>query len=988
MDYEDKSKEQIIAELVELRESYQKEITKCRQTEDEFINFINLSSDAFILVGLDGKIKRINLTFCKTILGCNPEELVGRSCIEFINSFVHPDDLSKTIKVAQNAIKGEYDNLENRYLCKDGSIKWYKWTHTPLVNTELYYGVGHDITQQKIAEGKLKKSNDQINNILESIGDAFFALDSQWKFIYFNKEAERIYKRKSQEVIGKNIWDEFPSYIGTDYQKNYFKSMNDRVVIHTESKGIHSNEWVEVHIYPSNDGISVYYRDISERKRMEIALHESEERYRKLVELSPDTIIVHYKGNIIFTNEAGANLLGYKKPEEVYGKNLLEFFHPDYPESSKTRYHLVLEGNTVQFMEIRMVRSDGTIIDVESAAVPLIYQGRKYIQVVIRDITSQKAESKRAQDLLLNQFRQMSTIFDSINALIYVVDMENYELLFINKYGLDLFGLDIVGKPCFQVLQSDQVEPCAFCTNKLLTRDGLPLETYVWECKNTVCNRWFQCIDRAITWVDGRLVRVEIAFDITERKNMEESLRESEERYRILFTNTNDSIFVYGLTSHNLPGKFIEVNDVACKSLGYKREELLNLLPNDIKYTDKPFELANTINKLITEKHVLYESVNIAKDARKIPVEVNANLFDLNGESIILAIDRDITERKKAVEVLETERKRLFSLLDGLPGIVYLRDSNYNVHFSNQYFWNLFGKPRNNRCYEVIHNRKEPCKECPSDRVFNTNTSQTWENSYTNGKTFEIYTYPFQDINGSPLVLNLLIDITERKQFEKEMARLSKLNLIGEMAAGIAHEVRNPMTTVRGFLQLLGNKKEYVQYKEYHELMIEELDRANSIITEFLSLAKDKVDYLEVRSLNSIIEIMYPLINAEAMNSGKDVRIDYGNIPELLLNEKEIRQLLLNLIQNGLESMDTGGCLDIKTFVEGGEVVLKVKDQGSGISHELLEKIGTPFFTTKANGTGLGLATCYSIAKRHNARIDVETGSKGTIFSVRFKVPI
>ncbi|MDP4161364.1 MAG: ATP-binding protein, partial [Bacillota bacterium] len=108
--------------------------------------------------------------------------------------------------------------------------------------------------------------------------------------------------------------------------------------------------------------------------------------------------------------------------------------------------------------------------------------------------------------------------------------------------------------------------------------------------------------------------------------------------------------------------------------------------------------------------------------------------------------------------------------------------------------------------------------------------------------------------------------------------------------------------------------------------------------------------------------------------------------PDLLLNDKEIRQLLLNLIQNGLESMDTGGCLDIKTFVEGGEVVLKVRDQGNGISHEQLEKIGTPFFTTKANGTGLGLATCYSIANRHNATIKIDTGPEGSTFYVRFKV--
>jgi PAS domain S-box-containing protein len=228
------------------------------------------------------------------------------------------------------------------------------------------------------------------------------------------------------------------------------------------------------------------------------------------------------------------------------------------------------------------------------------------------------------------------------------------------------------------------------------------------------------------------------------------------------------------------------------------------------------------------------------------------------------------------------------------------------------------------------------------------------------------------------------VDISERKQLENELARIEKLNLIGEMAAGLGHEVRNPITTVRGFLQILGKRELSITNKDYYNLMIDELDRANAIITEFLSLAKNKAVKLELKNLNSVIANLAPLIEANVFTINQNIMIELGNIPELLLDEQEIRQLILNLVRNGMEAMDSGGLLTIKTFIDGDEVVLLIQDQGHGISEELLENIGTPFFSTKESGTGLGLAVCYSIATRHKARILVESGKEGTAFSVRF----
>lgn len=229
-----------------------------------------------------------------------------------------------------------------------------------------------------------------------------------------------------------------------------------------------------------------------------------------------------------------------------------------------------------------------------------------------------------------------------------------------------------------------------------------------------------------------------------------------------------------------------------------------------------------------------------------------------------------------------------------------------------------------------------------------------------------------------------LTDITERKEMELEMARLDRLNLIGQMAAGIGHEIRNPMTSVRGFLQLLRGKEDLQPYLSYFDMMIEELDRANLIITEYLSLARKDAADLENHNLNQILEAIYPLILSDAANCSVTVTFAKEPLPDLPLNPKEIRQLVLNLVRNGLDAMTGGGVLSLRTSLEGEDVILAVQDQGSGIDPSLLDKLGTPFMTTKDQGVGLGLATCYSIVARHGAKLDVQTGPQGTTFFVRF----
>lgn len=233
-------------------------------------------------------------------------------------------------------------------------------------------------------------------------------------------------------------------------------------------------------------------------------------------------------------------------------------------------------------------------------------------------------------------------------------------------------------------------------------------------------------------------------------------------------------------------------------------------------------------------------------------------------------------------------------------------------------------------------------------------------------------------------VLVVVNDITELKQYKQEISRLDRLNLVGEMAAGIAHEVRNPMTTVNGFLQLMRANNRYNEDFDNMDLMIEELDRANGIISEFLSLARNKVVDLVRGDLNTRLLKLYPLLQAEALKKDIKMDMDLHETSAIMVDEADLRQLVLNLAINGMDAMPQGGTLTIRTYEDRYGVNLIVEDQGTGIPADIVEHLGKPFFTTKEKGTGLGLAVCCRIVERHAAYMEFDSSTDGTAFTIIF----
>ncbi|AJY74010.1 ATP-binding protein [Paenibacillus beijingensis] len=231
----------------------------------------------------------------------------------------------------------------------------------------------------------------------------------------------------------------------------------------------------------------------------------------------------------------------------------------------------------------------------------------------------------------------------------------------------------------------------------------------------------------------------------------------------------------------------------------------------------------------------------------------------------------------------------------------------------------------------------------------------------------------------------LIYDITEISWLRDEIGKMERLSLVGQMAASITHEIRNPMAVIRGFVQLMRERSPESQ-QEYFRIVMDELDRANAIINDFLSLAQNRIIAKESCSLHVIMNELMPLLWADANLRGQSIELDLADdIPMLEMNDKEIKQLILNLARNGMEAMGDKGVLHLRTVNLGNGLQLRVEDEGIGISKEKMDRLFEPFFTTKTRGTGLGLPLCLSIAERHNGRIEVQSEEgKGTAFIVTF----
>jgi len=599
-------------------------------------------------------------------------------------------------------------------------------------------------------------------------------------------------------------------------------------------------------------------------------------------------------------------------------------------------------------------------------------------------------------DRLKNQIEQLALFERKYSKAFYnnqtpmvITRIKDGAILDVNDKYLDLLEYErqeLIGKSVFDINCWGDINNRTNMINQI-NKNGY-LKDFAAKFKTKSGKTGFILSSLSILELEGDQCLLVSSEDITERRKAEEALKVSEEKFSKAFHNNSVRMALARLED----ALYTDVNDNCARALGYSREEIigknneqLNIFVDSRDQTEMPRRLAEFGYVRDYEFQYRTRSGDIRTALNSI------DILDINGVKHMLMSGVDITERKQAEEALVQSQSLLKQVFSNIPlPIIVVRISDGMVIEANDKFLDVYGKSRE----DLIGNCSLPVYRDQNNSDFEKYIELIKQDGLVRnyemklelpGQTMTVLlTGLVVDWNGDKCVLTIGNDITEIRKYHDELFRLDNLNLMGQMAASIAHEVRNPMTSVKGFLQLFQMQYKYREDRESIALMIEELDRINEIITAFLSLAKKNHIELKLNNLNTCVASTLPLIIADGIKN--DVFVDplLKYIPDIMVDEGEIRQLLLNLARNAIQAMPDGGTLTISTGSDDDGVNLVIQDQGAGIPLEVVDKIGTPFFTTKEGGSGLGLGVCYSIAERHSARITFDTSPAGTSFKVTF----
>jgi PAS domain S-box-containing protein len=514
-------------------------------------------------------------------------------------------------------------------------------------------------------------------------------------------------------------------------------------------------------------------------------------------------------------------------------------------------------------------------------------------------------------------------------------------------------------------------------------------------------------------------------IDITERKKAEEAIREQAEIYRAVADHGQALIWMSGLDKgcyyFNAPwlaftGRTVEQEQGNGWAEGVHPEDFQRCLAIYVTAFDRrdPFAMEYRLRR--------HDGV-----FRWI-IDEGTPHFDSAGEFLgYVGHCLDIHERKEAEELVQRERRRLYAILEELPGFVYLQAADYSVRFANRYFRERFGNPNETPCYQSLTGRNEPCETCPTFRVFETRKPEYWEStSSRDGKIYQVYDYPFTDEDGEPLVLELGIDITERKKIEAELERhrdhlealvverTAALSIAKEAAeaanrakstflANMSHELRTPMNAIMGMTGMALRKATDPKLRDQLTKVTEASQHLLYVINDILDISKIEAERLTLerepfklgKVFGNLTSIVSPSLANKRLILQVDLAPDIAGL-SLLGDPLRLGQILLNLIGNAIKFTEQGAITVQVRIVEDrpAEWVLRIEvsDTGIGIAAEDQKRLFNAFeqadgsLTRKYGGTGLGLAISKRLVQLMGGEIGImsEPGSGSTFwFTVR-----
>ncbi|MDR7002644.1 PAS domain S-box protein [Neobacillus niacini] len=503
------------------------------------------------------------------------------------------------------------------------------------------------------------------------------------------------------------------------------------------------------------------------------------------------------------------------------------------------------------------------------------------------------------------------------------------------------------------------------------------------------------------TIIDNEIVGVYgIVKDITKDKQMEADLQLTKQQLDLFLKNTVDTITIFDLQLN-----VIKVNEAFEKVFGWTEQEVIGrrvpIIPDFLveQYTEN-------LRNMMNNRYIMtFETIRQRKDGSLIDVRSFVSpIVNANGNvTAFVSIIRDITEHKRMEEALKESEKRLRTLINAMPDIVIFKDGEGRWLEANDHALKIFqfeNVPYRGKKDSELAVYKESyrdtltfCEKSDQEAWKNGRETRTEEVMMQHdGKSviFDVIKVPIFYPDGRRKGLLIIgRDITELKQTEELLRKSEKLAVVGQLSAGIAHEIRNPLTSLKGFLSLMQSS---IAKKDdwYLDVMVSEINRIDSITNQFMAVAKPQAVTIQLQNLKELIQQVLVVVYPEATMNNIQIFIEAeDDIPLIQCEVNQLKQVFINILKNSIEAMRSGGGILVQIKkLDQNRVLIRCIDKGCGIPQERIPHLGEPFYSLKEKGTGLGLMMSYKIIEEHQGKITIESElNKGTIVDVILPIP-
>jgi two-component system NtrC family sensor kinase len=725
-----------------------------------------------------------------------------------------------------------------------------------------------------------------------------------------------------------------------------------------------------------------------------------EERYRTLFDRSIQYVIVHdFEGNILDANEMVLKLLGYDR-EDIPYLNIASLLSEDQlPKASAALQDLKDTGMTKQLNEWRLRRKDGSFVDVLLSGTPIYHEGKPH---AILGIGINITERKRVEEALRQSEKKYRTLTEQ--SLMGLAVVQDFHIVFTNTAFAEISGYSIdelLSLPPEKVQAMIHPEDQALVWGRFHDRLAGKAVPSRYEYRGIRK-------DGSVCWLEMHANRIEYGgkpaiqgaiIDITDPKQAEEALQKSEERYRTLAENAGEAIFVVQ------DGVIKFINPKGAELSGYSIEELVsNPFVKFIHPSDSDM-VANRYLRRLKREPVpqTYDFRMVRKDGDIRWGELNAVPISWENRPAVLCFMSDITERKQAEEALRQSEERYRAILEKMEDSYFEVDLAGNLTFVNSSACRHLGYSREEligMSYKSF-TAEDYIKSVFQifDKVYRTampNKGFHWKIIRKDGSSGfnDTSVTPLRNDKGEIIGLSGVgRDITERRKMEEQLILTDRLASIGQLAAGIAHELNNPLTGVIGFSDLLLERDLPADVKEDLETVNQEARRAINVIKGLLAFAREQRTEKSLVNINSIIQGVLQIRSYEQRVSNIEVDARLApTLPQVMGNGAQLQQVFINIIVNAEQAMLEAhgrGKLTIATERIRDIVRASITDDGPGISPNHMKKLFTPFFTTRemGKGTGLGLSICHGIVTEHGGKLYAESEpGKGATFVVELPI--